>query len=289
MQLIFASSTLYEARGDQIERYGYAAFGLTVAPYAWMSFLNLVGNLVCPQYATMYIVESSSMDELKAPFGVSGAVGRLSSESEEVLRRWYETHYQRRDPFKEAGGVHHCVQSPKLQEYPGLLEILSFVSSMVPIGIVGGLSGFQKGKSATYQRAWTMVWLAFGAAVGPMMGTLTLIIIGGVGIIQDIGGMMSKPAALVLRATQKMIAILHAEPIYYHILYPIWDLQASFAVYRLALDRVPEAKTTILAFLRNYLLFTAIMGPLCYATGAAGGFVVVGQMLREYGTCVSIA
>ncbi|KAJ3956645.1 hypothetical protein N0V92_006789 [Colletotrichum tropicale] len=32
IQLIFAVSTLYRTRGDQIERYGYAAFGLTVIP-----------------------------------------------------------------------------------------------------------------------------------------------------------------------------------------------------------------------------------------------------------------
>lgn len=34
IQLVFAVSTLYRTRGDQIERYGYAAFGLTVMPYA---------------------------------------------------------------------------------------------------------------------------------------------------------------------------------------------------------------------------------------------------------------
>ncbi|KAF2194134.1 hypothetical protein K469DRAFT_744835 [Zopfia rhizophila CBS 207.26] len=49
-QALFAINTLYETRGDQIARYGYAAFGLTVAPYAWMSIINLVGSLICPEY-----------------------------------------------------------------------------------------------------------------------------------------------------------------------------------------------------------------------------------------------
>jgi hypothetical protein len=36
IQLLYATATLYLARGDQVEWYGYPAFGLTVAPYAWM-------------------------------------------------------------------------------------------------------------------------------------------------------------------------------------------------------------------------------------------------------------
>lgn len=31
-QTVYASFTLYQTRGDQIARYGYAAFGLTVTP-----------------------------------------------------------------------------------------------------------------------------------------------------------------------------------------------------------------------------------------------------------------
>ena len=41
-QLIFSSMTLCQARGSQIQRYGYAAFGLSVFPYALISFFNLV-------------------------------------------------------------------------------------------------------------------------------------------------------------------------------------------------------------------------------------------------------
>jgi hypothetical protein len=56
VQMIFACKELYNARGRQIERYGYAAFGLTVLPYLWMSFLNLLGNICWPQYSHKYIV-----------------------------------------------------------------------------------------------------------------------------------------------------------------------------------------------------------------------------------------
>lgn len=33
LQLVYGSFTIYRTRGDQVARYGYAAFGLTVAPY----------------------------------------------------------------------------------------------------------------------------------------------------------------------------------------------------------------------------------------------------------------
>lgn len=44
-QLIYASSTLYRTKGDQLDRYGYAAFRLTVTPYLLISFVNLLRSL----------------------------------------------------------------------------------------------------------------------------------------------------------------------------------------------------------------------------------------------------
>jgi hypothetical protein len=81
-QAIFAVFTLYKTRGDQIARYGYAAFGLTVAPYAFMSIINLVGNYFCPTYPAMYMVESSVMAEARARGGYfHGVVGKLAEVS----------------------------------------------------------------------------------------------------------------------------------------------------------------------------------------------------------------
>lgn len=55
-QLLFAITTIYRSRGDQLDRYGYAAFGLTVIPYAWMSHVNLAGNLIRLHYSSAYLV-----------------------------------------------------------------------------------------------------------------------------------------------------------------------------------------------------------------------------------------
>jgi hypothetical protein len=78
-QSIYASITLYQSRGDQISRYGYAAFGLTVAPYVIMSVVNLLGNLMVPDYPALYLVESSVMIEARKDGAAyfDGVVGRL--------------------------------------------------------------------------------------------------------------------------------------------------------------------------------------------------------------------
>ncbi|KAF2195652.1 hypothetical protein K469DRAFT_699248 [Zopfia rhizophila CBS 207.26] len=81
-QTSYASLTLFRSRGDQIERYGYAAFGLTVAPYVVMSIMNLLGNLCRPDYASLYMVESTIMDEARERGAVfCGTVSRIEEET----------------------------------------------------------------------------------------------------------------------------------------------------------------------------------------------------------------
>ncbi|KLU90454.1 hypothetical protein MAPG_10308 [Magnaporthiopsis poae ATCC 64411] len=96
VQLGLTISTLYRARGDQLDRYGYAAFGLTVSPYAWMSLVNMFGNLMCPQYDSVFVVGSDGLDHLerrlaagdedRRRFGVTGLVGRLDRVSDQRLQ-----------------------------------------------------------------------------------------------------------------------------------------------------------------------------------------------------------
>ncbi len=128
MQLGFAIATLYRTRGDQIAMFGYAAFGLTVAQYAWMSLLNLVASLLCPNYSSIFVVESQTLRDLRARidaagqtnlYPLSGTVGELTRATEtEILE---------------------CGDS-------GLEETLAFGGGfylgVVPIAIIGGLSKF---------------------------------------------------------------------------------------------------------------------------------------------------
>lgn len=63
-----------------MKQYGYSAFGLTVAPYVTMSFINLCGTLLTPAYSHMYLVSTAIMNEAQkrteADFG--GVVGTAS-------------------------------------------------------------------------------------------------------------------------------------------------------------------------------------------------------------------
>lgn len=56
IQVLYGSLELYEARGRQLEKYGYAAYSLTVIPYISMSLVNLLVAAYLPQYPSMYVV-----------------------------------------------------------------------------------------------------------------------------------------------------------------------------------------------------------------------------------------
>ncbi|TAQ89201.1 hypothetical protein B7494_g2476 [Chlorociboria aeruginascens] len=87
-QTCVGSYTLYQARGSQLERYGYAAFGLTVIPYIIASMINLFASLVTRQYDYVFLVHSEIMDEAVARGGcVDGVVGTICppSDHEETL------------------------------------------------------------------------------------------------------------------------------------------------------------------------------------------------------------
>jgi len=68
---------LHRIRGDQIAKYGYASFGLTVIPYAIMSFINLLANVLTPDYSSYCLVRSEVLKEAKRRGKFNGIVGGL--------------------------------------------------------------------------------------------------------------------------------------------------------------------------------------------------------------------
>ncbi|PQE27883.1 pogo transposable element protein [Rutstroemia sp. NJR-2017a BBW] len=82
-QACYAIFTLYRTPGDQISQFGYAAFGLTVAPYTIVSLLNLLGSILCPEFPAIHMVESSIMEEARRrgdEYVFKGTVGTLDEE-----------------------------------------------------------------------------------------------------------------------------------------------------------------------------------------------------------------
>ena len=84
LQTISGGYALYKARGSQIDRYGYAAFGLTVLPFMMVSVINLIGSLLTSEYEVIYLVHSTIMDEMTSRGGVcDGIVGTIEEPASE--------------------------------------------------------------------------------------------------------------------------------------------------------------------------------------------------------------
>lgn len=166
-QTVYAMTTLYDTRGDQLQRFGYAAFGLTVTPYLIMSFLNLVANLIRPDYPTMFLVQSSSMDKLDRAH-VAGAVGRLTVEYEQRLLEYLGKEGPRPSPNGDrADGTDNNPASPFPSQDSYLLSFLRLCLAacfvgLVPLAVTGAMTRFDPGHSTPAQRGWVMTWIVVG-------------------------------------------------------------------------------------------------------------------------------
>ena len=146
IQLLFASYTLYKTRGNQIELYGYAAFGLTVVQYLIMSLINLIASLVVPQFPAIFMVRTTVMTEAERENGkFEGVVADLSEE--------------------------RCLEGTLLRRYVVWFEgafVCLFFS--VTFAIYGqGLSWNPGTISSRAQEGWTMAWLCSSGLFGSVV------------------------------------------------------------------------------------------------------------------------
>ncbi|CZR69494.1 uncharacterized protein PAC_19394 [Phialocephala subalpina] len=147
LQILWGIVTLYKTRGNQIALYGCGAFGLTVAPYAIMSIINLATNLLRPEYATMYLVHSPEMGEAALHEGAEfrGIVASLDD------NRTYAEDF--------TGALN--IQSDNLLYF--IFNLLGYlVIAILPIAIVGGYTHFQSGSNVKIQISWIIGWLIIG-------------------------------------------------------------------------------------------------------------------------------
>jgi len=149
IQLLFACYTLYRTRGNQIELYGYAAFGLTVIQYLIMSLINLIASVVVPQFPTIFMVRTAVMTEAERENGqFEGVVADLSQERclEVSLRRRYALWIQ---------GV-----------FVGLVWGAIFMT------YGEGLSWNPGTISSRAQEGWTMAWLTSSGVFGSVVNAI---------------------------------------------------------------------------------------------------------------------
>ncbi|KAK4458613.1 hypothetical protein QBC42DRAFT_349472 [Cladorrhinum samala] len=154
-QSIVAGITLYRSRGDQLDRFGYAAFGLSVAPYITMSVANLLGSVLCPEYPAMYLVHTPDMDlALQDPDAqFEGVVASLDT-----------------DPTGDAP----CELETEASLRQIVTTVIAIVLTVTPIAIMGAISRFRRGKSTLTERGWIVSWIAAGAALSVMAQIMRL-------------------------------------------------------------------------------------------------------------------
>ena len=168
-QVIFSSITIYRTRGDQIEKYGYAAYGLSAYPYALMSLANLIKLAVCGRYPFLYVLRTATLVEAEKNGGVfEGAVGNLEvyrGESDEVDND--SQHDELMAAFSEPPSwVSPFPAFRPLGDYRSYKRIVPIIGSLIlviafishPIFVLL-VSGFNRGQSTRTQRIWMLGWL----------------------------------------------------------------------------------------------------------------------------------
>jgi hypothetical protein len=97
-QLVYGALSLADSRGDQINQFGYATFGLTVAVYTVMAGINLIGHLLTPDYSALFVVHNEVIEEIMQRPDLSdvderfadGVVGRLIAADDEYRTSNYQ-------------------------------------------------------------------------------------------------------------------------------------------------------------------------------------------------------
>lgn len=189
-QLLFTIFMLHRIRGDQIAKYGYASFGLTVIPYAIMSFINLLANVLTPDYSSYCLVRSEVLKEAKRRGKFNGTVGALEeirgiSLQFEVNDQKVEGNAEIQVSFRDPGNLSKAPGETKpeviiqtLGQYktkPSTTPKRIFryslgysVSSrsLLPMQLLEGGGGLTPARVVHHQRGWLMAWLVCGRILG---------------------------------------------------------------------------------------------------------------------------
>ncbi|KAL8337576.1 hypothetical protein RB598_006463 [Gaeumannomyces tritici] len=166
LQLVFSVTALYQAQGSQLERFGYAAYGLSVTPYAWMTLLNLLATLACPEYDRIYIVGSQGLDDLeqrleaagseaKKRFQVTGIISRLGPSADERLQAFHKEICEHREHREHRRRFLRLIPEPRL-------FAVTILVSAVPLIAIIGISRAQPGQSNDQKHLLVLLWLVYG-------------------------------------------------------------------------------------------------------------------------------
>jgi hypothetical protein len=321
VQLIFALVTLYRTRGDQLNKYGYSAFGLTVLPYFIMSLFNLVGNIVTPTYSNLYLVHSRELEEFgrfyktdppgEKTIVLDGTLGCLTQERHTKINftsdplQWLRHAPSRRLPnqytvklatpsshealppaivsqaIREIGcpihsnapGRQNWILTPVIADDDGLhsdnyliLPSDPLVHTLPTIYIPSHLPFELTPEPERWSHGSVRYWLSLSVVI---LSALPYSIIG------ILTGFRAGQSTL----TQRFFTMYWlAAGILVGAILPFSKVNVS-SFRQILYDMFPPV------FRSEYLKIGWLFVILLTSSAAIGGFVVVGQMLKEYGTC----
>ena len=307
-QFIYASVTLYKTKGDQIERYGFAAFGLTVIPYLIMTLVNLVGNVITPEYPKAYLVHSAIMDEAKQCSGArfEGIVGTIKSPTDPLDALLEGSEDSPEGAAKSHVTLDQITKCTTNRSFTAVLEkdnvgrmlllrgdncpaeevvfdtgdkIHTFEGTNLPtIDIAAGPDYVAK---RTNQGPKALDWGAFfvGCLAFLIVGIMTHFKPGGSTLFQRESTMMWIASGIGWRLAYQFLFQTNTED---GLLSILDRLAAESFQGNIALKLFYPVIYLIDQFMKPIATLLAIVPPI-------GGLVVVAQMLREYGTCIQIS
>ena len=148
-QIIAGGLTVYQASKAQFAAFGFTQSSLTVIPYVLMSLTNLAANITCPNYSTLYLVETELLEEARGLDGVAyGAVGYVSE--------W-------------TGMIPH----PAERVFKKALYFIGIGLVALPFILIGYWTKFQPGPESTgEEKGWIWSWLITSIVSGVPVGHL---------------------------------------------------------------------------------------------------------------------
>ncbi|KAJ5747647.1 uncharacterized protein N7511_009343 [Penicillium nucicola] len=294
IQIVYGSVTLFQSRGNQVDTYGYAAFGFTVVPYLIMSVVNLVGNMATHSYPSLSLVHTELMDEAIGRGGVfTGAVGKLRSEPLPVNNQFvFSGVCQRRQgPLWEfdVGKVYRHGETEPDDFFPlrttacDIPHNLSPTSSRSPslqenqeisrlVIVCPSCYKFEVSSSRPFPLFHTLVL---------SISLLPLVAIGGLSGFKAESSTVAQRVWMIVSLVFGMVIVTNAMVADYcihGILHnPVWMKIREWN------SADPRKKKLVFIDIMTFLQLSFTMCAI--ATPAIGHFVVVGQMLWEYGSC----
>jgi hypothetical protein len=301
VQVLYASSTLYRSRGDQIARYGYAAFGLTVIPYIIMSIINLLGHLLTPDYSTLYLIRSSEMTEAEAE--AEGRAGYFAATIGSVVEDIPES-------FQNAGAESYIVEEvlpgPLRFYSPPKFTLRKHVPTIAPSKITSSNTGSSLDPPEDAAEA-SEILAEPNALQNSESSALLNVVECGNGPDEDKITIRIPCCAPFQTEGPQLFSIRKATVMYYVTIYFLGAI--PYAVIALLTGFRPGSSTKAQrVWTMGWLSLGCVWGALFprrivdsgnyhdqrllefgfsifFCAFAVGGFVVVGQMLEAYGSC----